>query len=157
MAKSNYTVDNTQKKIFAEVAKLNKKELAAVKNYIALGYAIVEPVKKDLTKAEREEKKAKDEAAREANPYSKINIEKFLKQEVNEALWEEYTKRYNEQAGTNRTIKNEKGERVKLDDDPKFLKDGTPKKKGFANCIGWFRKMFEYDDAAKKYVEVSKN
>ena len=154
MAKTNYTVDNGQKIIFADVAKLNKKELAAVKNYLALGYEIVEPEKKDLSKEEVEAKKAKAAAERAKNPYSSINVEAFLKQKGNEALWEEYTKRYNEQAGTNRTKKNDKGEIEEIKDEPKFLKSGKPKKKGFANCIGWFRSKYAYDEETKTYKPV---
>ena len=144
MAKEkNYRIDG--KKIYAAVAALSEKELKEVKNYIALGYELIAIEKKTKTKEEKEAEAA-------ANTYSKKNIEAFLKQKGKEALWEEYSKRYNEQAGTNRKRTNpETGKIEVLPDEPKFLKSGKVKVKGFATCIGWFRVKFAWDEEAKEY------
>lgn len=142
MAEKNYSIDG--KKVYATITKLTATELKTIKKYLDLGYELVEVEAKKITKEEKAAKAAE-------NPFSKQNVEKFLQQAGNEKLWEEYQARYNEQAGTNRkqTIN---GKVVALPDEPKKLKDGTPKKKGYANCIGWFRDKFDYDKAAGKYV-----
>ena len=145
MAK-NYSISG--KKIYAVVAKLTEKEKREVKTYLDLGFELVPTEPKKITKEEAAEKRAE-------NPYSSINVEAFLKEYKGGKLWEEYQKRYNEQAGTNR--KQTKNGKVKnLPDEPKFLKDGTPKKKGFANCIGWFREQFSWDENKGAYVPVEK-
>lgn len=138
MAKEkNYSISGN--KIFAVIAKLNSKELKEVLNYKALGYELVSVEPKKETKEEKA-------AAQKANPYSKINVEAFLKKKGNEDLYKEYKERYNEQAGTNRKVKGKK-----IADEPKFLKSGEPKVKGFANCIGWFTEKFEYNKETKEY------
>lgn len=150
---ANYRVDGN--KVYAVITKLTDKETKEVKKYIELGFQIVAEEPKKLTKEEKAEKAAANKAAKakasKENPYSKENVEKFLKQKGNEALWEEYKARYDEQAGTNRVRKNEAGVVEKIEDTPKFLKSGKPKKKGFANCIGWFTDKFEWDAEAKEY------
>ena len=135
-------------KVFATVAKLKQKEIKEIKNYIDLGFELVNVEAPKVTKEEKA-------AAIAANPYSKQNVEAFLKKKGNEELLKEYKARYNEQAGTNRTRK-ENGEIINIPDVPVFKKDGTPKAKGYANCIGWFRSMFTYDEAAKEYVATEK-
>ena len=148
MAKEkNYSIDG--KKIYAAVVALSEKELKEVKNYIALGYELIPVEKKTKTKEEKEAEAA-------ANPYSKQNVEAFLKEKYEDTLYAEYLKRYNEQAGTNRFRKNSKGVVEALEDKPKFLKDGTPKAKGFANCIGWFREQFEWDAEKETYKAKKK-
>lgn len=146
MAEKNYSIDG--KKVYATITKLTATELKTIKKYLDLGYELVEVEAKKITKEEKAAKAAE-------NPFSKQNVEKFLKQAGNEALYTEYQARYNEQAGTNRkqTIN---GKVVALPDEPKKLKDGTPKKKGYANCIGWFRDKFDYDEAEGKYVPKAK-
>lgn len=139
-AKKNFVIDG--KKIFACVPKLKKFEMAEIKKYLELGYELIATEPKTETKEEKE-------AKRKVNPYSRENVEKFLKQKGNEELFAEYDRRYNEQAGTNRT---KDGKPIK--DEPKFLKDGTPKKKGFANCIGWFRSLYTFDEKANTYISV---
>ena len=123
-----------------------KREIKALRE---LGYDIQFVEAEKLTK---EEKAAKQEA----NAYSKKNVEAFLKQAGNEKLWEEYQARYNEQAGTNRKEKQADGSYKKIADEPKFLKDGKPKKKGYANCIGWFREKFTYNEDTKQYEPTVK-
>ena len=152
----NYEVDNDKKIVSAVVVKLTEREKKEVKNYLDLGYNLQPKEPKVRTKEEIEaaKKAAKEEQA--ANPYSKPNVEAFLQQEGNEALWEEYQQRYHEQAGTNRHRKNKNGEVKALEDKPVFLKSGEPKEKGFANCIGWFKEYFEYDAKAKEYKPVKK-
>lgn len=153
----NYEVDNDKKIVSAVVVKLTEREKKEVKNYLDLGYNLQPKEPKVRTKEEIEaaKKAAKEEQA--ANPYSKQNVEAFLQKEGNEALWEEYQQRYNEQAGTNRHRKNKDGVVEALEDEPVFLKDKkTPKKKGFANCVGWFQEHFVYDAKAKEYKPVKK-
>ena len=133
MAK-NYTIDG--KKVYATVKKLSAADLKEIKNYLALGYELVDVEPKKITKEEKA-------AAAAANPYSKQNVEAFLKKDENKALFEEYKARYNEQAGTNRKGK---------PDEPKFLKSGKPKVKGYANCIGWFTDRFTWDEDKKTYI-----
>lgn len=142
MPKLNYYIDGN--KIFADVSKLKPNELKTVKNYKELGYELIDKPMKE-TKEEKEKKRIE-------NPYSKINVEKFLKEKGNEELFAEYKKRHDEQAGTNRKQKKD-GEVVDVPDEPKYLKDGTPKKKGFANCIGWFTDMFTWDEEKKQYIK----
>lgn len=146
-----YTVEG--KKIFATVSKLSTKDLKAIKNYVALGFELVDVKPPKLTQEEKaarakENKAAKEKAAKE-NPYSKQNVEAFLKLPENAELLKVYKARYDEQAGTNRKGKD------KIDE-PKYLKDGKPKKKGYANCIGWFCDMFKYDEITKKYTRIEK-
>lgn len=148
MAKEkNYKVIGNE--IHAVILKLTEKETKEVKKYMDLGFKLV--VKQPVVKT-KEEKAAEQKA----NPYSKENVEAFLKGLEDKTYWETYKARYNEQAGTNRKQKDKKtGKVVALDDEPKYLKTGEPKKKGFANCIGWFKENFEYDTEAKKYVPVA--
>lgn len=142
MPKSNYYIVGN--KIFADVSKLKPNELKTVKNYKELGYELIDKPMKE-TKEEKEKKRIE-------NPYSKINVEKFLKEKGNEELFAEYRKRYDEQAGTNRK-QTKDGEVVDVPNEPKYLKDGRPKKKGFANCIGWFTDMFTWDEEKKQYIK----
>ena len=76
-----YTVEG--KKIFATVAKLSTKDLKSIKNYVALGYELVDVKPPKLTQEEKaaraEENKAAKEKAAKENPYSKRNVEAFLK------------------------------------------------------------------------------
>ena len=150
----NYSINNEEQAVYAVVVKLSAKEKKEIKNYLDLGYKLVPIEPKVRTKEEVKEAKKAAEEAKAANPYSQQNVEKFLQNKGNEALWAEYQQRYNEQAGTNRHRKNKKGVVEPLPDEPKFLKDGTPKNKGFANCIGWFKAQFEYDEKAKDYKAV---
>lgn len=136
---ANYNIQG--KTIIADIAKLTEKELKEVKNYRELGYELIAKQKEKLTKEEKEENRRK-------NPYSQQNVEKFLNKPENKELLKEYQNRYNEQAGTNRHKRDKKtGEMISIPDEPKYLKNGEPKKKGFATCIGWFNEKFtgEYD------------
>ena len=152
----NYEVDNDKKIVSAVVVKLTEREKKEVKNYLDLGYNLQPKEPKVRTKEEIEAAKEAEKEAKAKNPYSKQNIEAFLQKEGNEALWEEYQQRYDEQAGTNRRRKNKAGVVEALKDEPVFLKSGEPKKKGFANCVGWFQEHFEYDAKAKEYKPVKK-
>lgn len=153
-ATKHYTVEG--KKIFANILALNAKELKEVKKYLELGFELVETQPKKLTKDERKaaaaEKEAAEQKQRKENPYSRINVEAFLKKPENKELYAEYQKRYNEQAGIGRKRKQKDGTIIELPDEPKYLKSGKPKVKGFANCIGWFTDMFFYDAEAKTYI-----
>lgn len=157
MAKK-YTVDMKAQKVYAEIAKLNAKDLKEVKNYIALNFELVNVEPPKLTKEERakraEENKARKEKEKIENPYSKANVEKFLNKEENKKLLEEYNARYYEQAGTNRKVKKADGSYEELPNEPKFLNNGKPKVKGYANCIGWFTKKFKWNEETKKYEAI---
>ena len=60
--KKNYSVSNKNMTITAEVATLGEKDLAAVKNYVALGYKLInKKVAKSLTIDEMRAKLAADE------------------------------------------------------------------------------------------------
>ena len=157
MAKEkNYSINHEKKIVFAVVVKLTAKEKKEVKNYLDLGYELKAIEPKVRTKEEVKAAKEAAEKAKAANPYSKQNVEAFLQRKGNEELWKEYEKRYNEQAGTNRHRKNKDGVVEALKDEPVFLKNDEPKKKGFANCIGWFKSLYEYDAKAKTYTPVEK-
>lgn len=153
-----YTVNG--KRVFANILALNERELKEVKRYLELGYELVEVEAEKLTKEQKHERAKANKAAREKeakeNPYSRINVEAFLKKPENKKYWDEYQSRYNEQAGTNRKRKDKKGEIVELKDEPKYLKDGNPKVKGFANCIGWFTDNFTYNAETKTYDSNAK-
>ena len=158
MKRKHYSVNGN--KVFAEVVKLTDKETKEVKKYLMLGFELV-PITKEVTKEEeaklkeeRKVEKAKEAEERKNNPYAKENVEAFLNKKGNEKLLEEYKKRYNEQAGTNRTRTNEKGQVIAIQDEPKYKKNGEPKIKGYANCIGWFRGMYEYNEELKDYKLV---
>lgn len=159
-ATKKYTVDNKGRRILATIAKLSPADLKEIKNYIALGFEIVDVEPPKLSKEEKAERAAANKAAREKarkeNPYSQLNVEKFLKQEGNEALFAEYEKLFNEQAGTNNTRKQNDGTIKRIPDDPKWLKSGEPKKKGYAVCIRWFTERFEYDEKTKEYKAKAK-
>ena len=154
MATKNYIIKD--KKIIAKVAALKPSELRVIKKYLEMGFVLEEAKAEVLTKEQKHERaeanKAAKKKAAEENPYSKLNVEKFLKQKGNEELFKEYEARYNEQAGTNNYRKNKDGIVEKIEDAPKFLKSGKPKKKGFANCIGWFTDKFEYNSETKTYI-----
>ena len=62
--KKQYEVDSKKKVVKANVPKLNKKELQAVNNYVALGYKLEEGVIKPKSKG----------------LFTKANIETFLKE-----------------------------------------------------------------------------
>ena len=153
MATKNYVISG--KKIIAKVAALKPAEMRVIKKYLEMGFELEEAKAEVLTAEQKHEraearKAAKQEEA-EKNPYSKLNVEKFLKAKGNEELFKEYEARYNEQAGTNNRRKDKNGVTQNLKDTPKFLIDGTPKKKGFANCIGWFKAKFTYNPETKTY------
>ena len=79
---ANYRVDGN--KVYAVITKLTDKETKEVKKYIELGFQIVAEEPKKLTKEEKKEKAAANKAEKQKkskeNPYSKENVEKFLKQ-----------------------------------------------------------------------------
>lgn len=137
---ANYEIQGST--IIANIAKLSAKELKEIKNYRELGYELIAKQKEKLTKEKKEENRRK-------NPYAKQNVEKFLNRPENKELLKEYQNRYNEQAGTNRHKRDEKtGEMISIPDEPKYLKNREPKKKGYAWCIVWFKEKFEceYDE-----------
>lgn len=129
---ANYNVISKSKKIVANIAALTETELAAVRNYMALGYTL----------EEKKEKKAPKEA------FTAAAIQAWLKGNATPKQQEEYQKLfdapvYEKDADGNKT------------NEVKKLKDGTVKKQGHVACISWFKETFpEYpsaeDEAAAK-------
>lgn len=117
MAK-HYIVEGN--KVIADVAKLNEKELAAVKNYIALGFSLVEPKK--------EKKVAKAEFKAEA-------IQAWLEENATKAQQAKYWELFNAPVEKD-------GEVVCYTKDCKMGKAGDPKKKGHIATLNWFKKEF---------------
>lgn len=112
MASRNYVIDNKAQVIYANVASLTEKQLKAIKNYIALGYQLKEKVKTTDEKM----KKENVVAFLNANG-TKEQIDKF-NTIMNEPVIDKDTKQ------------------------PKMLKDGTPKKKGYVAALQYFKKQF---------------
>ena len=143
-AKKYYTVDSAKKKVFAQMEKLTKADLKAIKTYLELGYTLSE-----VLPAEKEK------------IYTQANILKFFednkKDEKIAAAKITYDEKYNEQAGTSRTRKNKTTGIIEpIADEPKFNKDGKPVAKGFIHALKWFKTEFEYDAAAKTFKFIEK-
>lgn len=112
MASRNYVIDNKAQVIYANVASLTEKQLKAIKNYIALGYQLKEKVKTT------DEKMKKENVVAFLNSNgTKEQIDKF-NAIMNEPVIDKDTKQ------------------------PKMLKDGTPKKKGYVAALQYFKKQF---------------
>lgn len=129
MAK-HYIVEG--KNIIADVAKLNEKELAAVRNYIALGFSLVEPKK--------EKKDPKEEFKAEV-------IQAWLEENGTKAQIAHYWDLYNAPV-----VK--EGETLYYAKDCKMGKKGEPKKKGHIATLNWFKK--EFPKYAKTPEEIEK-
>lgn len=110
---ANYTLEG--KKVIAKVASLSEKELQAVKNYLALGYELVEFKK---------EKKDPQEA------FKAKTIQVWLDENATKAQKKEYWDRFNAPVIDKNTGKQ------------KTKKDGTPKVKGHVATLAWFKKEF---------------
>lgn len=110
---ANYKLEG--KKVIAKVALLSEKELQAVKNYIALGYTLVEYKK---------EKKEPQEL------FKAITIQKWLEENATKAQQKKYWELYNAPVID------------KVTNEPKYKKDGTIKNKGHVATLSWFKKTF---------------
>ena len=110
---ANYKTEGN--KVIAKVALLSEKELAAVKNYMALGYTL-------------EEYKAEKKAPKEA--FKAETIQKWLKEHGTEKQQKDYWELFNEPVVDKVT-----GETLKK-------KDGTVRKKGHVATFAWFKKEF---------------
>lgn len=113
MSRARYEVKG--KDIIAKMDLLGEKDLKVIKNYIALGYNLIE--------YKKEKKETKDY-------YTQKAVEEWLKENATEEQIEEYNKIYNEP-----TKDKETGE-------PILKKDGKPKVKGFIATFHWLRKTF---------------
>ena len=113
---------------------LNDKDLKIIKNYVAIGYTLnpIEPVKKEV-KIATEEEKAK-------NPYSALNIQRFLSEKAGknedgkpyiDIYWELYKK----------PLKS--GACYKDDSADGMFKAGQPRVKGHVGTLKWFKDTFE--------------
>lgn len=111
---ANYHVKN--QKVYAKIANLTEKELSAVKNYLALGFVLVE--------SKEVNKKITNKA------FTAKAIQEFLEEkgtkEQNKIYWE----KYNEPV-----IDKETGEYKKT-------KKGDIKKKGHIATLRWFKSEF---------------
>lgn len=110
---ANYKVEG--KKVIAKVALLSEKELAAVKNYIALGYTL-------------EEYKAEKKASKEA--FKAETIQKWLKEHGTEEQQKKYWELFNAPVLD------------KVTGEPLKKKDGTNRVKGHVATFAWFKKEF---------------
>lgn len=148
--KTNYEiVGNT---IVAKISSLSEKDLKAVKNYIALGYELVD-YKKPVAKSK--------------DIYTDEKVKAYLKKYGTEKDIEKYEELYNEPVIPHDTYKNdtykketyidadgnEKKRNIK-DENGKLIilhKKGDTKVKGFINALRWFRDTFkDYPEAPKK-------
>lgn len=148
--KTNYEiVGNT---IIAKISSLSEKDLKAVKNYIALGYELVE-YKKPVAKSK--------------DIYTNEKVKAYLKKYGTEKDIENYEKLYNEPLKDNakytndifkvKTYYDEDGtkhtETIHDENGNKIIihKKGDIKVKGFINALRWFRDTFkDYPEAPKK-------
>jgi hypothetical protein len=110
---ANYKVEG--KKVIAKVALLSEKELAAIKNYIALGYTLEEY---------KPEKKVPKEA------FKAQTIQKWLKENGTEEQQKKYWKLFNDPVLD------------KVTGEPLKKKDGTNRVKGHVATFAWFKKEF---------------
>lgn len=110
---ANYKVEG--KKVIAKVALLSEKELAAVKNYIALGYTL-------------EEYKSEKKAPKEA--FKAETIQKWLKEHGTEEQQKKYWELFNDPVLD------------KVTGEPLKKKDGTNRVKGHVATFAWFKKEF---------------
>ena len=148
--KTNYEiVGNT---IVAKISSLSEKDLKAVKNYIALGYELVE-YKKPVAKSK--------------DIYTEEKVKAYLKEYGTKKDIETYEKLYNEPLKDNAKYTNDifkvetyldkdgtKHTKTIYDENGKKIiihKKGDIKVKGFINALRWFRDTFkDYPEAPKK-------
>lgn len=112
MASKNYVIDKEEKVIYANVASLTEKQVKAIKNYLALGYTLTEKEKTPNEKMKKE------------------NVVAYLNENGTQAQIAKF---------------NEIMEEIVIDKEtkqPKKLKDGTPKKKGYVAALQYFKKQF---------------
>lgn len=132
MAVKHYEVDNINHIVKAVVVKLSEKELKEIKNYVALGYTLVniEPPKKK--KVTEEDKKN--------NPFSEQNVKKYLEEHGTEKQKADYYKIYNTQAKDKKT--NMPAVYKTNSKDQQKFKAGDPKPKGHIATLQWFKNEF---------------
>lgn len=114
MAKANYHVVGNR--VFAKVAKLTEEELAAVKNYILLGYELV------------------DSKEKEKKPINELFTAKAIQSYLEEKGTKEQQKIYWEKFNSPVIDKNT-GEQKKY-------KNGKAKVKGHIATLQWFKTEF---------------
>lgn len=133
MAK-HYEVNNETKVINANMRILSDNDLRVLKNYVAIGYTI-NPIesKKQKVQIATEEEKA-------LNPFSAMNIQKYLEEEGTKEQQDEYWKLFNARLKNNACYK-------KDTKDGKH-KAGEPRVKGHINTLKWFK-----ENLGKKYEE----
>lgn len=110
---ANYTIEG--KNVVAKVSQLTEKELKSVKNYLALGYTLVE-----YKKPKKEPKEA----------FKAATIQEWLKENATKAQQEEYWERFNSPVIDKDTKQ------------PKVKKNGEPRIRGHVATLAWFKKTF---------------
>ena len=148
----HYTVDNKNKIVRAYIARLTEKEKKEIKNYLDLGYTLIaeeEPVKRTLTKEEREEEQKQKEKEQKENPFSEINIQKFLKEKATQEQQKNYWELYNEQAKDKKTNLPAVYKTDSKKNSKKQFKAGDPKPKGHIATLQWFKTEFPNYPAEK--------
>lgn len=124
----HYEINNNTKTISANMGILNDKDLKIIKNYVAIGYTLnpIEPEKK-VVKIATDEERAK-------NPYSAVNIQKYLEEEGTDKQKADYWKLYNAPLKNNACYQ-------KDSKDGKH-KAGEPRFKGHVGTLKWFKESF---------------
>lgn len=140
--KKNYEI--VGKKIIAKVGSLTEKQLAVIRNYLALGYEL-------------------EEYKPEADLYKKENIIAYLKKYYNEEAvkaFEDKAKELNQKGKTyakDVILKDEKGKDVKDENDKAVIKHkkGDLKPIGYVGAIKWFKDNYkDYPEAPKTKTET---
>lgn len=126
-SKKYYEVDSKNKIIRAVIPKLSEKDKKAVKNYIDLGFELIEI----------------EEPKKEANPaFKEEAVQKFLQEKGTKEQQEQYWKLYNDFQKDSKTgdyiyyTKNSK------EGSKKPYKKGDKKVRGHIATLHWFKKTF---------------
>lgn len=138
MAK-HYKVNNETKTITVNMVSLEEEEIKVLKNYIAFGYTVIanESKKKEVKIASKEEKAL--------NPYSAMNIQKYLKEEagINEIEGDENKgKAYIDIYWDLYKAPLKSGAVYQNDSEDGMFKKGEPRVKGHVGTLRWFKTTF---------------
>ena len=138
----NYTINYETKVIEADISKLTTREKKEINNHLDLKFTLVPRVKVETKKSKEEE-----EAERIANPFSEINVQKYLEKNASQKQKEKYWEKYNEQAKDSKT---KMPLYYKKDTPDGKHKAGEPRVKAHIATLGWFKKEFpNYEEEFK--------
>ncbi|MBQ9792122.1 MAG: hypothetical protein IJW32_00070 [Clostridia bacterium] len=150
--KKSYEIKSSLKKIIVDVERMTDEDKKIIMNYKDFGYTI-EPKIKEKKKVHIPSLEEKQK-----NPYSEINIRKFLEDKGTEEQREQYNKLYNDLMKdkiTQDVVKYKKD--VKDDNGNIIHKAGEKRVKGHVHTLKWFKETFpDYEtcDWVKKNVLV---